>query len=221
MMNVSIRWLYKTPRNQEARFESGEMPLERALLFIEDMERTGRVKQVDLIDSRGTLWTVKEAKRYMKEVEVEPHNIRVYFDGGYKRETAEAGLGCVIYYEQNGKSYRLRQNAFVEGFTSNNEAEFAALHLALQELEFLGTKGVPVEIRGDSQVVLQHMIEDWEIMDLTLASWGRRVDQKLDKMKLQPEYHQIPRHKNNEANRLATQALKGIPVAAEIELVSK
>lgn len=219
-MNVSIRWLYQTPRNQETRFESAEMPLERALLFIEDMERTGRMKQVELIDGRGAAWTVKEAKRYIKEVEVEPHNVRIYFDGGYKRETSEAGLGCVIYYEQNGKSYRLRQNAFVEGFASNNEAEFAALHLALQELEFLGARGIPVEIRGDSQVVLQHMIEDWEIMDPTLASWGRRVDQKIDKLKLQPEYHKIPRHKNNEANRLATQALKGIPVAAEIEIVS-
>ena len=129
-MNILIEWIYRIPKGSETVFRSEEMPAAQALLFAEDLERTGRAKNVIFIDRFDSTWTVKEMKGYLKGIETEPHNITVYFDGGFDLETSKAGLGCVIYYEQSGKSYRLRQNAPSDELTSNNEAEYAALYLA-------------------------------------------------------------------------------------------
>lgn len=127
-MHVLIEWMYKTPRGTETFFRSEEMPAAKALLFAEDIERTGRAKTILFRDQFDTIWTVKEMKKYLKEVETEPHNITVYFDGGFDRERNKSGMGCVIYYDQNRKSYRLRRNAPSDDLTSNNEAEYAALY---------------------------------------------------------------------------------------------
>src|SRR5699024_11797205 len=70
--------------------------------------------------------------------------ISVYFDGGFDGNTRTSGLGCVIYFEQNDKSWRQRKNALVEELETNNEAEYAALHLAVQEMELIGVHHLPV-----------------------------------------------------------------------------
>ncbi len=135
-MNVRIECTYKTPKGMETALSSEEMGAEKALLIAEDMEKTGRTKNVLFIDSGESSWTMKELKKYMKGIQTEPHNVTAYFDGGFDQDTKKSGLGCAIYYEQNGKSYRLRKNALVEGLETNNEAEYAALHLALKECEY-------------------------------------------------------------------------------------
>ena len=159
-MNVLIEWTYKSPKGVGTVFRSEEMPAEKALLIVEDLEKTGRVKDVVFIDQFDTSWMVKELKGYLKGIETEPHNVKVYFDGGFDIATSKAGLGCVIYYEQSGKSYRLRRNAVLTNLVSNNEAEYAALHLSLLELELLEVHHLPVQFIGDSQVVINHMSED-------------------------------------------------------------
>ncbi|WP_224654344.1 hypothetical protein, partial [Escherichia coli] len=85
---------------------------------------------------------------YLKGIETEPHNITVFCDGGFDLATKAAGIGCVIYYDQNGKSYRLRRNASVEELLSNNEAEYAALYFSLQELELLNVHDLSVRFVG-------------------------------------------------------------------------
>ena len=121
-------------------------------------------------------WTVKELKGYLKGIETEPHNITVYFDGGFNWDTKLAGLGCVLYYNQNGKSYRLRKNATATHLFSNNEAEYAALHLCLQELETLGAHHLPIEIMGDSRVVINHLSEEWPVIEGPVGriKWKKR-----------------------------------------------
>ena len=110
--------LQNRSKGAETTFRSEEMPAAQGLLFAEDMERTGRAKQVVFIDSFNSTWTIKEMKAYLKEVETEPHNITVYFDGGFDRATSQSGLGCVIYYEQSGKSLRLREKCIFSGSSS-------------------------------------------------------------------------------------------------------
>ncbi|UTW69300.1 hypothetical protein KHA80_20825 [Anaerobacillus sp. HL2] len=51
----------------------------------------------------------KHLVKYLESLKEEPHNVVVYFDGGYNEETRLAGTGIVIYYEQNEKFYRLRK----------------------------------------------------------------------------------------------------------------
>ncbi len=217
-MNILIEWIYRTPKGAETVFRSEEMPAAQALLFAEDMERTGRAKNVAFIDRFDSMWTVKEMKGYLKGIETEPHNITVYFDGGFDRETSKSGLGCVIYYEQSGKSYRLRRNAPSAELVSNNEAEYAALYLSLQELELLNVHHLPVRLIGDSQVVINQLTGEWPALEKGLSDWADRIDEKLKDLGIQPEYELVKRKLNSEADRLATQALNGISITATIEM---
>jgi len=217
-MNIRIEWRYRTPKGTETVFHSEEMPIAHALLIAEDMERTKRTKSVEYIDQHDSTWTIKEMKAYLKGIETEPHNITVYFDGGFDHPTNNAGLGCVIFYEQSGKSYRLRRNAPSAELKSNNEAEYAALYLGLQELELMNVHHLPVKFIGDSQVVIKQMAGEWPALEKELSGWADRIDDKLSKLGIQAEYELVPRKSNAEADRLATQALNGIDIMATSEV---
>lgn len=217
-MKVIIEWSYRTPKGTETDFHSQEMRAAHAMLIAEDLVKTGRTKSLKFIDRHDNTWTVKEMKSYLKEIVTEPHNIIVYFDGGFDQTTWASGLGCVIYYEQNGKSYRLRHNASVLELKSNNEAEYAALHLCIKELENLNVHHLPVRIIGDSRVVINHLTEEWPAIEENLYSWADRIEAKMKKLSITPEYELVSRKVNTEADRLATQALKGIEITATVEI---
>ncbi|PAV28874.1 hypothetical protein CIL05_14710 [Virgibacillus profundi] len=217
-MNVRIEITYRTPKGTEAVFSSEEMRAKHALLITEDLEKTGRIKNLVFIDTHDNTWNLKEFKKLIEEIQTEPHDVTVYFDGGFDFNTRKSGLGCVIYYEQNGKSLRLRKNALVEELESNNEAEYASLHLTLKELEHLGVHHLPVIILGDSQVVINQLKEDWPCYEENLARWADRIENKIDKMGLDVTFKQIPRKTNQEADRLATQALRGIDILSTSEV---
>ncbi|WP_338656166.1 ribonuclease H family protein [Sporosarcina psychrophila] len=217
-MNILIEWIYKTPKGAETVFRSEEMPAAQAILVAEDLARTGRTKNVLFIDQFDSTWTVKEMKGYLKGIETEPHNITVYFDGGFDHTTRKSGLGCVIYYEQSGKSYRLRQNAPSTELISNNEAEYAALYLCLQELELLTVHHLPVRFIGDSQVVINQLTGEWPALENNLSNWADRIEDKLKDLGIQPEYKLVQRKLNSEADRLATQALNGVSITATSEV---
>lgn len=216
-MQVHIEWTYKSPKGKVAVFHSEEMPAQDAVLVAEDLDKTGRTKQLRFIDSHNSSWTLKEMKNYLKGVEIAPHNIVVYFDGGFDWKTKKAGLGCVIYYDQNGQSYRLRKNAAVDHLLSNNEAEYAALHLCLQELELLDVHHLPIKILGDSRVVIHHLTEKWPVIEEDLYNWANKIEAKINTLGLQPQYELISRKDNSEADKLATQALAGVAIVATSE----
>jgi len=219
-MKITIEWTYKIPRGgMETVFRSDQMEAGKALKMAEDIEKTGRIKNLLLIDPHGSTWTMKELKRYLKEIEEEPHNITVYFDGGYDLKTAVSGLGCAIYFEQNGKQKRLRRNVQAVGHKSNNEAEYAALHLSIIELELLNVHHMNVRFLGDSQVVINQMSGEWAVLEPNLLSFTDRIDAALKKLGIEAEYEHISRKMNGEADRLASQALQGIEIAAQVEYV--
>lgn len=216
-MIVTIEWTYKTPKGPETFFRSEEMDAAHAILIAKDLERIGRAKNVRFIDTFDSSWTIKEMKGYLKGIETEPHNIAVYFDGGFDLTTKAAGLGCVIYYDQNGKSYRLRRNASVTELISNNEAEYAALYFSLQELELLNVHDLSVRIIGDSRVVINHLSEEWPVIEQSLFSWADRIEAKMKELGIRPEYELVSRKANGEADRLAAQAMNGVEITATIE----
>ncbi|MHA6252460.1 reverse transcriptase-like protein [Oceanobacillus sp. CAU 1775] len=217
-MQVRIELTYITKNGITTSFSSNEMQAGEALIIAEDIERTGRMKQLDFIDDQGVTWTTKELKKYMQEIKTEPHNIEVYFDGGFNPERNLAGLGFVIYYEQNQKKYRIRENALVEGILNNNEAEYAALHLALKALELLDVKNIPVIFVGDSKVVINQLSEEWAAYEKFLIKWMDRIEAKIDKLGIKPTYKEVSRKLNREADHLATQALQGIEISSQSEL---
>ncbi|MFJ8236230.1 reverse transcriptase-like protein [Ureibacillus sp. NPDC094379] len=218
-MKITIEWTYRAKNGEETVFRSDEIPPALALHIAEDLEKTGRAKNITFIDQHDSTWMAKELKKYIKEIETEPHNVTVYFDGGYDIGTSYSGFGCVIYFEQNGKSYRLRRNAAASGLTSNNESEYGALNFSIVELDLLDVHHQTVRFIGDSQVVINQMSGEWPAYEKDLAAWADRIDAKLAEMGIQAEYELVPRKDNAEADKLATQALQGIDISGKVELV--
>jgi ribonuclease HI len=211
-MKIKIEIIYKTPKGTETTFFSDEMNPEKALLLAEDLDKTGRIKDMVFYDNHETTWMLKELKKYVTSMEEEPHNIVVFFDGGFDVKTKTSGLGCVVYYEQGGKEFRIRKNALVEELNTNGEAEYAALHLAIGELEFLGVHHMPVTFIGDSQGVINQLKDEWPCYEEELLRWIDRIEKKLEGLGITPEYKLVPRKSNREADHLATQALNGVEV---------
>lgn len=216
-LKIRIDFVYRTKQGLEMRFSSDEMSVGEAVVIAEDLERTGRIKQVTFTDNYDSTWTIKELKKYMEEINAEPHHIKVYFDGGFDLKTGKAGLGCAIYYEQNNKLFRLRKNAIVEEIIHNNEAEYAAFYFSLQELELLGVHHVPVTFIGDSLVVINQLNGEWPCYEEELLKWIDRIEQKLDNLGISPEYENVSRKMNREADQLATQALDGVEISSKRE----
>lgn len=216
-MKVRIELTYKTPKGMKTSFNSDTMNAEDAILITEDLEKTGRVKSIKFVDHRDGTWSVKELKEFVKGIQTEPHDITVYFDGGFDLETRHSGLGCSIYYKQNGKSYRLRKNSLIEELQTNNEAEYAALYLAIDELEQLGVHHLPVQFIGDSQVVINQMKDEWACFEEALTNWADRIENKIKKLGIEPEYLLVTRKENKEADKLATQALQGVEIISTTE----
>lgn len=211
-VKIRIEITYKTPKGTEVGFLSDEMSPEKALLLAEDLERTGRVKSMTFYDNHDTTWMLKELKKYVNSIETEPHNIVVFFDGGFDIETKKSGLGCVIYFEQDGRQHRIRRNAQVDELNTNGEAEYAALHLAILELELLGVHHMPVTFTGDSQGVINQLRDEWPCYEEELLRWINRIEQKLEANGIAPEFNLVPRKQNKEADQLATQALNGVEI---------
>jgi ribonuclease HI len=214
-VDVKIECTYRTPKGIETRMYLDALPAEKAILLAEDLEKTGRVKNISFIDNLGNQWNTKEFKAHTKEIETEPHDITVYFDGGFDIDSKRSGLGYVIYYEQNGKSNRLRKNALVEELDTNNEAEYAALHLAVKELEEMGVHHLPVTFIGDSQVVINQLSGEWPCYEESLNAWANRIDEDLKRLGIHPRYQAVSRKNNREADQLATQALNNIDISAK------
>ncbi len=165
------------------------------------------VKDLEFEDEKGSFWTLKELEKLKEELAHEPDDITVFFDGSYDKESQLAGLGIVIYYSLGGERYRIRKNKSFR-LTTNNEAEYAALYEAVNELRDLGASRNSVVIKGDSLVVLNQLEGNWPCYDPVHSKWLDRIEKQLNRLKLTPTYMQISRKDNKEADQLAKKMLE-------------
>ncbi|WP_100331357.1 reverse transcriptase-like protein [Bacillus xiapuensis] len=208
-MKMQIRWTYDK-KGLKADFQSNWLPKEDVRPIIEDLQKSGRLKAVAIMDEMQNEWTLKEFSKLNRQLDEEPGEVEVYFDGGYDLQTGASGIGVAVYYKKNGEQWRLRVNERLMQLSSNNEAEYAALYRAVQELEKIGVKQIPVTIKGDSQVVLKQLAGEWPCFEQGLNSWLDRIEQAIDKLGIQPAYKPIERKRNKEADKLANQALQEV-----------
>ena len=217
-MKVIINWTYFLNKTGTASFRSDWLEAEAALLIVNDLEKTGRLKDVEFEDEVGTIWTKKELTKLLIKVEDEPQNVTVFFDGGYRKDEGLSGIGVAIYYEQNHTAWRIRKNARLQQLESNNEAEYAAFYEALKELDALGVHHQSCIFKGDSLVVLNQLSGEWPCYEEPLNRWLDRIEEKLEKLSIRPVYEPISRKENQEADGLATQALNGEKISSKIQL---
>lgn len=217
-LKVLIHWTYFFNKTGTATFSSDWVEAENALSIVEDLEKTGRLKDVEFEDEMSTVWTKKELTKLLTKVEDDPQNVTVFFDGGFNKNEVRSGLGVAIYFEQNKKKWRIRKNVLLEQLDSNNEAEYAAFYEGLKQLEELGVHHQSCIFKGDSLVVLNQLSGEWPCYEQNLNRWLDRIEVKLEKLNLRPVYEPISRKDNQEADGLATQALNGEEIFSKIEL---
>ncbi|MBO9128180.1 ribonuclease H family protein [Bacillus sp. 165] len=214
-MKYRVEWLYKAKNGKEATLQTEFLEMEMILDLSADFEKTGRVKELRFYDENETAWTKKELEKLITQIEAEPHDIVLYFDGGFDIATKTAGIGISIYYKQNGKTYRIRRNMRIDELEDNNEAEYAALLNGIQILEELHVQHQSVIFRGDSQVVLKQLSGEWPCYEQNLNRYLDRIEEKIKKLSVRPQYEPISRKGNKEAHQLATQALEGTTIDSQ------
>ena len=218
-MKYKLEWEYKAKGIDSILFSSDFLDSEHALQAGEELEKSGRAGEISFIDEIGTSWTIKEMRKLLEEVEEEPHDLTVYFDGGFDNYSHKAGLGAIIYFKQGKKKYRLRANEVFDELETNNEAEYAALYFALTILEEMGVKNMTCDIKGDSQVVLKQLEGEWPCYEETLNRWLDRIENKIKELGLHPKYNPVGRKENKEADKLATQALQGKMINSKMQIL--
>ena len=209
-MKMKLIWKYSGKIPDKITFESEWMNRRYIDYLIEDLMKTGRAQDIIIRDEMHNEWTRKEFLKLNEELEQEPENIIVYFDGGFEKDQLLSGLGMVIYYEKGGENWRIRKNEKIEELENNNEAEYAALYSCLVLLEELGVRQIPCIFKGDSQVVLKQLEGEWPCYEETLNNWLDRIEAKIKELGLKPVYEAIGRKQNKEADNLANQALQDI-----------
>ncbi len=218
-MKYKLAWLYRLKGTDGIRFTSDWMDGETALELGGDLEKGGKALDLEFFDEMGTGWSLKEMRKLLAEVEAEPHDITVYFDGGFNKDTYQAGLGAVIYYKQGKKKFRIRANERISEMETNNEAEYAAMHYAVTLLEEMGAHHMTCRFLGDSQVVLKQLEGEWPCYEESLNRWLDRIEEKIKKLGLEPKYEPIPRSGNKEADKLASQALEGKLINSRMQII--
>ncbi|WP_119071493.1 ribonuclease HI family protein [Aggregatilinea lenta] len=125
----------------------------------------------------------------------------MYADGAISPE--RAGVGIVLCDE--GGHVVLLANRVLPRLT-NNEAEYAALIMALEVAAQQNAQSV--ELRLDSEVVVNQMAGRFAVNSATLKAWHM---QACDRARRIPHltYTHIPRTRNGVAHALATEAVAG------------
>ncbi|WP_175639587.1 ribonuclease H family protein [Metabacillus schmidteae] len=217
-MNYRIEWTYQTKKKLQTELTSDFLSLNEIIMITEDILQTGRVKEISFTSEDGQSWTLKELKKLKDIVKDEPHDVVAYFDGGYHKNTKLAGFGAVIYFTQNGNRHRIRMNERADEIESNNEAEYAAFAYLVKVLEEYGITRQKVLFKGDSQVVLNQLSGEWPCYEPEFNVWLDRIEDKLKKLKITPQYEAVSRKENTEADKLATQALEGIEINSKMTM---
>lgn len=216
-MKFLIQYSYQSKNIGKIKFQSELVPADKVLKLAEDIEKKLQVK-VQFIDMNDSEWLKKDIVKLSKKEKTEPTDIVVYFDGGYDKQSKRAGIGICIYYSKNGKRMRIRKNKLLLGLDNNNEAEYASLEFAIQELSWLEVKQQEAIFRGDSQLVIKQLLGEWSVYEVSFQNYLDRIEGQLSSYQISPIFDNIARNENKEAHKLATKALKGIEIDSCLEI---
>ena len=137
--------------------------------------------------------------------------IIIYTDGGARGNPGPAGAGAVIYEgDPSNTSRQAKKIAEVKQFVgekqTNNWAEYEAVVIALGRAIELGYLGRDVELRLDSQLVVEQLKGNWKIKEPTLKPQVARARRLLGSFGT-VKFTYIPREENKDADRLVNEAI--------------
>ena len=125
-----------------------------------------------------------------------------YFDGASRGNPGEAGAGALI---ADGRGTVVWETATPLGVRTNNEAEYLALILLLEEADRRGIR--EIEVYGDSRLVVSQVSRLWKINEPRLRELANRVWALCEGKNVR--FAWIPREQNSRADALSNQARDG------------
>jgi len=130
--------------------------------------------------------------------------LKVFTDGGSKGNPGPASIGGVFYID-NKKIFQFNQSI---GIATNNDAEYQALIYALEEIkkqkEKLANdfKVEKIEFYSDSRLLVNQVKGFFKVKNGKIKEYILKIRSLEQEINLPIFYHQIPREKNKEADRL-------------------
>jgi ribonuclease HI len=138
-----------------------------------------------------------------------PKQLIAYCDGGIGDQKTGAGAGVVIR-DEAGEIIALVKRSLPP--MTNNEAEYAALVLALEALKRYRPHRVRIYL--DSEVVVGQMQGRFRINSAALRRWHSQACRLVRRFK-SVTFEHIPRDANRLADALANEALTGEALPAK------
>lgn len=142
--------------------------------------------------------------------------IIIYTDGGSRGNPGQAAAGAVFC---NEKGTVFKKYSEYLGETTNNEAEYRAIILALKKFkQAFGKKlaqNTEIELRSDSELLIKQLTGKYKILDpkiqpLFMTIWNLKIDFKKVQFKL------ISREKNQEADRVVNELLDKVATTQKL-----
>ena len=128
----------------------------------------------------------------------------IHTDGASRGNPGPAAIGATIKDEQGRLIARISQGI---GRTTNNQAEFRAIIVALEKAIELGAKRVAVN--SDSELIVKQINGRYKVKKAVLRLLYQKVVQLIGSLEGFTIAY-IPREQNREADALANKALDGI-----------
>jgi len=127
--------------------------------------------------------------------------LTIYTDGGARGNPGPAGIGAVIFNEQNELIAEVSEYI---GETTNNQAEYKAVIAAIDKAKELG--GEELDFFLDSELVVEQLNRRYKVKNEGLAPLFVQVyNSSLTFKKV--SYTHIPREKNKLADKLVNEAI--------------
>jgi len=139
-----------------------------------------------------------------EQIQGQPEEYSLYFDGACKGNPGPAGAGYVLYQGSREVSYKYE---FVGTNETNNVAEYHALVLGLKQSLSYGVRNLIVY--GDSLLVINQVTGKFKVNSHKLNKYYEFAVE-LSKQFESVRFQHIPREKNKRADELANLSLRNI-----------
>lgn len=124
----------------------------------------------------------------------------VYSDGGARGNPGPAAIGAVI--QQHGRTVHTISRTI--GTATNNQAEYQAVHAALEYLHSIGARQATCYL--DSELVVHQLNGKYRIKNSELGAWYVKIRSLVNAIG-PVTFVAIPREKNAAADALVNRAL--------------
>jgi ribonuclease HI len=138
---------------------------------------------------------------YFLKVKLNINKVIIYTDGAARGNPGPAAIGVIIKDEAGSIKARLSQRI---GITTNNQAEYQAIIIALEKAISLGARHVM--LKSDSELVVKQICGQFKVKKTALRPIYQKVVRLIGSLE-SFFISYIPREQNEEADNLANKAL--------------